>query len=71
MRREHRGRLRNNNPQKFPYEPLVLGCRLVMPAELQSVHRAILNGNAITEDMRAIAAKRWPELIAKLPPAAK
>ena len=68
MRREHRRRLRNNNPQKFPYEPLVLGRRLVCQRS-DKVHRAILNGNAITEDMRAIAAKRWPELIAKLPPA--
>ena len=56
-----------NNTQSFPYEPLVMAGRLVMPAELQRVHRAVLAGAAITEDMRAIVEKRWPELAAKLP----
>ena len=32
---EHRGRPRNHNTQSFPYEPRVMGRRLVMPAELQ------------------------------------
>ena len=32
--------------QHFPYEPLVMGGRLVMPAELQRVHRAVLDGVA-------------------------
>ena len=71
MRKEYRGRPRNNNTQSFPYETLVLGGRLVMPAELQRVHRAVLAGDAITEDMRAVAAKRWPDLVANLPPAPK
>ena len=35
MRREYRGRPRSKNTQRFPYEPLVMGGRLVMPAELQ------------------------------------
>jgi hypothetical protein len=68
MRREYRGRQRNNNIKTFPYEPLVMGGRLVMPAELQRVHRAALGGAQITDDMRAVVEKRWPELIAKLPP---
>ena len=68
MRREYRGRQRNNNIKTFPYEPLVMGGRLVMPAELQRVHRAVLGGAQITDDMRAVVEKRWPELIAKLPP---
>ena len=67
MRREYRGRQRNNNTKTFPYEPLVMGGRLVMPAELQRVHRAALGGAQITDDMRAVVEKRWPELIAKLP----
>ena len=70
MRKEYRGRPRNNNAQSFPYEPLVLEGRLVMPAELQRVHRAVLDGVAITEDMRAVVERRWPELVAKLPPRA-
>ena len=68
MRREYRGRPRSKNTQSFPYEPLVIGGRLVMPAELQRVHRAVLDGVAITEDMRAVVERRWPELVAKLPP---
>ena len=59
------------NRQRFPYEPVVINGRLVMPAELQRVHRSVLAGGAITEDMRAIAAKRWPDLVAKLPPTPK
>ena len=58
MRKEYRGRPRNNNTQSFPYEPLVMGGRLVMPAELQRVHRAVLDGVAITEDMRAVVERR-------------
>ena len=67
MRREYRGRPRSKNTQRFPYEPLVMGGRLVMPAELQRVHRAVLDGTPITEDMRAVVERRWPELVAKPP----
>ncbi len=28
----------------------------------------MLDGVAITEDMRAVVERRWPELVAKLPP---
>ena len=38
-----------------------------MPVELQRVHRAVLGGAEITEDMRAVVERRWPELVAKLP----
>ena len=62
MRREYRGRPRSKN-----YEPLVMRGRLVMPAELQRVHRAVLDGAEITDDMRAVVERRWPE-VAKLPP---
>jgi hypothetical protein len=68
MRKEYRGRPRSNNTRSFPYEPLVMDGRLVMPAELQRVHRAVLDGVGITEDMRAVVQRRWPELVAKLPP---
>ena len=71
MRKQYRGRPRNNNTQSFPYEPLVMGRRVVMPAELQMVHRAVLAGDELNEDMRAIVAKRWPDLMAKLPTAPK
>ena len=44
MRKEYRGRPRSDNTQSFPYEPLVMDGRLVNPAELQRVHRAVLDG---------------------------
>ena len=68
MRKEYRGRRSTNNKQSLPDEPMLMGRRLVMPAELQRVHRAVLDGTAITEDMRAVVERRWPELVAKLPP---
>ena len=68
MRKEYRGRRSTNNKQSLPYEPMLMGRWLVMPAELQRVHRAVLDGTAITEDMRAVVERRWPELVAKLPP---
>ncbi len=37
-RREHRGRLRKD-AQRFLYEPILIGGRVVMPAELQRMTR--------------------------------
>ena len=68
---ERRGR-RRNDTQRFPYEPIIVGGKLVMPAELQRIHRMALEAPSrasISEEMRAVVARRWPELIAKLPPA--
>jgi hypothetical protein len=72
-RREHRGRLRQD-AQRFPYEPIVIGGKVVMPAELQRIHRMVLDatdGALICDEMRAVVARRWPELVARLPPAAE
>jgi hypothetical protein len=30
------------NRQRFPYEPRVIGGKLLMPAELQAIHRYVL-----------------------------
>jgi hypothetical protein len=49
------------NRQRFPYEPRVIGGKLLMPAELQAIHR-------FTEEIRAVVETVWPELISKLPP---
>ena len=70
---ERRGRLRND-ARRFPYEPILIGGKLVMPAELQRIHRVVLeapSGATISDEMRAVVAKRWPELIAKLRPSVK
>ena len=57
--------------QRFPYEPRVVGGRLLMPAELQAIHRYVTETpvlEAVTDDIRAVVETVWPELISKLPP---
>jgi hypothetical protein len=61
------------NRQRFPYEPRVIGCRLMMPAELQAIHRYVVETpilENITEEVRAVVETVWPELMSKLPPKA-
>ena len=56
--------------QRFPYEPRVVGGRLLMPAELQAIHRYVTETpvlEAVTEEIRAVVETIWPELISKLP----
>jgi hypothetical protein len=59
------------NRQRFPYEPRVVGGKLLMPAELQAIHRYVVETpilNVVTEEIRAVVETVWPELISKLPP---
>ncbi len=59
------------NRQRFPYEPRVIGGKLLMPAELQAIRRYVVETpvlNAVTEEIRAVVETVWPELISKLPP---
>jgi hypothetical protein len=45
------------NRQRFPYEPRVVGGRLLMPAELQAIHRYVLETPVledVTEEIRAV-----------------
>ena len=59
------------NRQRFPYEPRVIGGKLLMPAELQAIHRYVVEMpvlEAVTDEIRAVVETVWPELIAKLPP---
>jgi hypothetical protein len=61
------------NRQRFPYEPRVIGGRLLMPAELQAIHRYVVETPVledVTEEIRAAVEIVWPELIWKLPPKA-
>ena len=55
-------RPKRGSRQRFPYEPRVVGGRLLMPAELPPVLEAV------TEEIRAVVETVWPELISKLPP---
>ena len=59
------------NRQRFPYEPRVIGGKLMMPAELQTIHRYVVETPVlenVTEEIRAVVEAAWPELISKLPP---
>jgi hypothetical protein len=57
--------------RRFPYEPRVVGGKLFTPAELQVIHRYVVETpvlKAVTEELRAVVETVWPELISKLPP---
>jgi hypothetical protein len=59
------------NRLRFPYEPRVIGGKLFMPAELQVIHRYVVETpvlEVVTEEVRAVVATLWPELLSKLPP---
>jgi hypothetical protein len=61
------------NRQRFPYEPRVIGGKMMMPAELQAIHRYVLETPVlenVTEEFRAVVEAVWPQLISKLPPKA-
>ena len=57
--------------QRFPYEPRVVGGKLLMPAELQAIHRYVVETpilEEVTDEIRAAVETLWPELKSKLPP---
>ena len=59
------------NRRRFPYEPRVIGGKLLMPAELQAIHRYVIETpvvEEVTEEIRAVVETVWPELLSKLPP---
>lgn len=59
------------NRQRFPYEPRVVGGKLITSAELQVIHRYVVETpilEEVTEEIRAVVETVWPELISKLPP---
>jgi hypothetical protein len=70
-RRGQKPGAQRGNRQRFPYEPRVIGGKLFMPAELQMIHRYVVETpvlKAVTEELRAVVEAIWPELISKLPP---
>ena len=47
---------RRGNLHRFPYEPRVVGGKLLMPAELQTIHRYVVETpvlEAVTDEIRA------------------
>jgi hypothetical protein len=48
-----------------------IGGKLLMPAELQAIHRYVVETpvlETVTDEIRAAVKTVWPELISKLPP---
>ena len=58
---------RRGNLHRFPYEPRVIGGKLLMPAELQTIHRYVVE-TPVLEAVTEMEGTVWPELISKLPP---
>ena len=69
-KRGPKGGPQRGNRQRFPYEQRVSGGKLMMPAELQAIHRYVVETpvlKEVTEEIRAVVEAVWPELISKLP----
>ena len=61
--------IQRGNRQRFPYEPRVVGGKLMMPAELQTIHRYVVETPVlenVTEEIRAVVETVWTELMSKL-----
>jgi hypothetical protein len=58
------------NPNRFPYDPRVIGGQLMMPAQLERIHQIVLAPmtETVTDHMRAVVETLWPDLLHKLPP---
>ena len=52
------------------YEPRIVGGNVMMPADLQRLHKYMLEIEHIdhSDEMRAVVESEWPELVHKLPP---
>ena len=62
---------RRGDRKRFPYEARIVSGRLVTPAELQTIHRFVLDTaviEVVPDEVRAVVESVWPELVAKLPP---
>jgi hypothetical protein len=58
------------DPQRFPYEPRLVEGKWMMPAELQQIHRLVLDTPPFGYSrMRCTVVEcLWPELVSKLRP---
>lgn len=53
------------------YSPRVVSGKFMTPADLQRLHKYMLEiekVSAMPEEMRAVVEREWPELMHKLPP---
>jgi hypothetical protein len=63
----------DDSPDKSQWQIFarVIAGRLIMPAELQRIHRFLLDTaviEGISDETRAMVESPWPELMYKLPP---
>ena len=69
--RGQRGGKQRGDRARFPYEPRLVGGKLIMPAELQRIHSIVLDVaevGIVSNEMRAVVESLWPDLVYKLPP---
>jgi hypothetical protein len=55
---------------RYPFEPRIVAGKVIMPAELQRLHRSLLDPSpieGISDDMRGLVEELWPDLVPKLP----
>jgi hypothetical protein len=53
------------------YQPRIVGGKVMMPADLNRLHKYMLDIEHIehiSDEMRAVVESEWPELTHKLPP---
>ena len=53
------------------YKPRIVGDKVMMPADLERLHKYMLDIEGIdhiSDEMRAVVESEWPELAHKLPP---
>jgi hypothetical protein len=53
------------------YQPRIVGGQVMMPADLERLHKYMLEIEGIdhiSDEMRAVVESEWPELVHKLPP---
>ena len=56
------------------YEPRIVAGQVMMPADLQRLHKYMLEVERIdhiSDEMRVVVEQEWPELAHKLPPKAQ
>jgi len=55
----------------LPPSPRIVGDKVMMPADLERLHKYMLDIEGIdhiSDEMRAVVEELWPELAHKLPP---
>jgi len=70
-KRGQKAGVQRGDRRRFPYEPRLIGGKLYMPAELQSIHQAGLGASvlgSVADEMRSVVETPWPDRMDKLPP---